>query len=225
MQFCWEISWSDVLFILEAKSERCLWFSFSQTFLFAFFFSTLLFSSKYFHTFILPDSWMFPLSILSLSTIIGIMMLHSYRSEWSPCTSSCGQGIKARTRLYINPGVSNVCDVKLIEKSPCFGERSGSSECPSGNSNGGYYGGVGSNNYVNNSIPSFPPREGEWTHYYLHLLPRKRSSSAIMTQRDSHLPCSSSCFLTRTETVQSSCFSLSFPLFSWHADDALLMQT
>lgn len=45
------------------------------------------------------------------------------RSEWSPCTSSCGNGEKARTRLYINPEAIGVCNVELIQKATCFGNR------------------------------------------------------------------------------------------------------
>lgn len=44
-------------------------------------------------------------------------------SEWSPCTESCGKGIKIRTRLYTNPYKSkNVCNVQLIESIECNGE-------------------------------------------------------------------------------------------------------
>ena len=44
-------------------------------------------------------------------------------SEWSPCTESCGKGIKLRTRLYTNPYKSkNVCSVQLIQSLECMGD-------------------------------------------------------------------------------------------------------
>ena len=62
------------------------------------------------------------LTIVSpLSLAFSLHMTH--RSEWSPCTASCGNGIKARTRLYINPDAQGVCDINLVQKATCFGDR------------------------------------------------------------------------------------------------------
>ncbi|XP_015782127.1 spondin-1-like isoform X2 [Tetranychus urticae] len=46
-------------------------------------------------------------------------------SEWSPCTVSCGRGMKIRTRLYLSPVQSslNNCNVELIQKSPCTADK------------------------------------------------------------------------------------------------------
>ena len=56
-----------------------------------------------------------------LSFLMSLCFYH--RSEWSPCTASCGNGIKARTRLYINPEAQGMCDMELIQKAACFGDR------------------------------------------------------------------------------------------------------
>ena len=47
-------------------------------------------------------------------------------AEWSPCTESCGKGVRIRTRLYINSYKSkNICNVQLIESEECLGEACG----------------------------------------------------------------------------------------------------
>lgn len=46
-------------------------------------------------------------------------------SEWSPCTTTCGRGMKIRTRLYLSPIQSslNNCEIELIQKAPCMAEK------------------------------------------------------------------------------------------------------
>ncbi|RWS26881.1 hypothetical protein B4U80_04927 [Leptotrombidium deliense] len=44
-------------------------------------------------------------------------------SDWSPCTVTCGKGMKIRTRLYMSPNAINSCNTELIQKSPCVGEK------------------------------------------------------------------------------------------------------
>ncbi|XP_076330721.1 spondin-1-like isoform X1 [Tachypleus tridentatus] len=44
-------------------------------------------------------------------------------SEWSPCTVTCGKGMKVRTRLYISPAAINICSLELMEKTPCMSDR------------------------------------------------------------------------------------------------------
>lgn len=63
-----------------------------------------------------------PLSC-SLFFLFSCSLCPMCRSEWSPCTASCGNGIKARTRLYINPDAQGMCDIDLIQKASCFGDR------------------------------------------------------------------------------------------------------
>ncbi|XP_054716274.1 LOW QUALITY PROTEIN: spondin-1-like [Uloborus diversus] len=43
-------------------------------------------------------------------------------SDWSPCTVTCGKGLKLRTRLYINPTAISVCNVELMQQTPCMAE-------------------------------------------------------------------------------------------------------
>ena len=46
-------------------------------------------------------------------------------SSWSPCSQSCGSGLKVRTRLYrVNKEqqVEEECSVQLLQKSSCQGE-------------------------------------------------------------------------------------------------------
>ncbi|CAB4058868.1 unnamed protein product [Lepeophtheirus salmonis] len=49
-------------------------------------------------------------------------------SDWSPCSVSCGKGLKIRTRLYIRADEQekneNACDSRLMEKGECEGSRS-----------------------------------------------------------------------------------------------------
>ncbi|XP_022235881.1 spondin-1-like isoform X2 [Limulus polyphemus] len=58
-------------------------------------------------------------------------------SEWSPCTTSCGKGIKFRTRLYLNPSESDTCNQDLMQKTtcgedkpPCFSQLSNAKAIP-----------------------------------------------------------------------------------------------
>ncbi|RWS10095.1 spondin-1-like isoform X3, partial [Dinothrombium tinctorium] len=44
-------------------------------------------------------------------------------SDWSPCTVTCGKGMKIRTRLYMSPNSANMCNVELIQKAPCVAEK------------------------------------------------------------------------------------------------------
>lgn len=44
-------------------------------------------------------------------------------SEWSPCTQTCGKGLKLRNRVYINPLISkNLCNTQLIQSMECSGD-------------------------------------------------------------------------------------------------------
>ncbi|XP_054160513.1 spondin-1-like isoform X4 [Oppia nitens] len=45
-------------------------------------------------------------------------------SEWTPCTVTCGKGVKIRTRLYMSPRQSsNMCNIELIQKAPCVADK------------------------------------------------------------------------------------------------------
>ena len=44
-------------------------------------------------------------------------------SDWSPCTATCGKGVKARQRLYISPASIGVCSIELLQQAPCMAER------------------------------------------------------------------------------------------------------
>lgn len=111
-----------VLFFIKYHLILQLIFHFLPRFLFlvsliSSFISFLLFDSLY-HYFSFPPSipQHFLSQILSSSS-------SSSRSEWSPCTATCGKGIKARTRLYINPNSYGICDVELMQKMPCLADK------------------------------------------------------------------------------------------------------
>lgn len=44
-------------------------------------------------------------------------------SEWSPCTVTCGKGMKVRTRLYLSSQSLSMCNVELIQKAPCAADK------------------------------------------------------------------------------------------------------
>ncbi len=45
-------------------------------------------------------------------------------SEWTPCTVSCGKGVKIRTRLFMSPRQSSsICSIDLIQKAPCVADK------------------------------------------------------------------------------------------------------
>lgn len=70
-----------------------------------------------------PSSQLMIMNISLILVLMVWMVWWSFRSEWSPCTASCGAGIKARTRLYINPNSYGVCDTELMQKTPCVADR------------------------------------------------------------------------------------------------------
>lgn len=44
-------------------------------------------------------------------------------SDWSPCSASCGKGVKLRTRLLlVDPGLQEKCStrVELVQQRPCM---------------------------------------------------------------------------------------------------------
>lgn len=43
-------------------------------------------------------------------------------SDWSPCSATCGKGIKIRTRLLlVEPGLQEKCNsrIELVQQRPC----------------------------------------------------------------------------------------------------------
>ena len=46
-------------------------------------------------------------------------------SEWTPCTVTCGKGVKIRTRLFMSPRQSSnhQCNVELIQKATCVADK------------------------------------------------------------------------------------------------------
>lgn len=44
-------------------------------------------------------------------------------SDWSPCSASCGKGVKMRTRLLlVEPGLQQKCSsrVEMVQQTPCM---------------------------------------------------------------------------------------------------------
>ncbi|GAB6030928.1 hypothetical protein CHUAL_007755 [Chamberlinius hualienensis] len=44
-------------------------------------------------------------------------------SEWSPCMTTCGTGMKLRTRIYLKPVAQGICTINLKEEANCTAER------------------------------------------------------------------------------------------------------
>ena len=44
-------------------------------------------------------------------------------AEWTPCTVTCGKGVKIRTRLFMSPRQFGVCNIELIQKAPCVADK------------------------------------------------------------------------------------------------------
>ena len=44
-------------------------------------------------------------------------------SAWSPCSVTCGKGVKQRTRAYKNQLGRKKCNLELVVTQPCMGEK------------------------------------------------------------------------------------------------------
>lgn len=44
-------------------------------------------------------------------------------SDWSPCTASCGKGVKLRQRMYMSPSSLGSCSTELMQKAACSADR------------------------------------------------------------------------------------------------------
>ncbi|KAI1304606.1 Spondin-1 [Halotydeus destructor] len=44
-------------------------------------------------------------------------------SDWSPCTATCGKGVRARQRYYTDPASIGVCSVELMQQVACMADK------------------------------------------------------------------------------------------------------